>query len=245
MPDLAREPDVKARLLFLLALRVEIPHFWATLSQTWQAGTPEALLWWSGKWSVVDEWLLEVVRDTLEYWTSDPNSPDARLDTGYKWFLYRAPYMQEQRPFQFVLQDPRPLQRGPISSGLDPRLAQVLPVGKRMTEAQRELQAVLDASECEPIEDFKSRARNTFERQLREYGEQFERRLSFDREPESMKHSIWTAHRFVGAGYMQIAEKWPGLNRGISKDPEQPDKTVNVAVKRFAERIGLTLPKPR
>jgi hypothetical protein len=235
--------------MFLLALRVSMPFFWETL---WKARTPEAVIWWTGQWNVVDEWLLAVVSDTLEYWESDPGSPDAALNPAYKWFLYRPLIQQDQKPFQLVLENPRPI-RGELQfptrevSQLLPANFVQHPSAGETTPAQRALQnglaAALTIQQVESVAEFKIRVLRTCEEQLREYEKDFHRALTFDRDPETAKHAAWTAARFCGAGYMHIAERWPGLLRGLSKDPEQPDKTVNMAVRRFAERIGLTLAK--
>lgn len=250
--DFIKKPDIKARCTFLLALRIGMPLFWETLhSGVWKAGrTPEALAWWLGQWCVVDEWLTAVVFDTLDYWDWEPESPDATLNPAYKWFLYRPMIQAKHKPFQFVLENPQPT-RGALPFPVRD-IAQLLPANlvqhpNTPDNRQNELKVALATweSEGESLEEFETRATRAFNDQLRAYISDFHRQLTFERDLETMKHAIWTAARFCGAGYMHIAETWPGLIRGISKDPEQPDKTVNVAVRRFAERIGLTLAKRR
>lgn len=248
MLDFIRPPDTKARFIFLLALRVGKPVFWETLhAGVWKAGTPEALIWWAAQWNVVDDWFLDVVRDTLEYWESEPESPDAALNPAYKWFLYRPVMQGEPKPFQLVLENPMPIM-GELAIPLKD-WGQLLPasfVHPSVPNARHvEVAAALESLHKESLQEFMDRVTHAFEEQLREYEKDFNRRFTFETDPETAKHATWAAARFCGAGYMQIAERWPGLLRGIRKDPEQPDKTVNMAVRRFAERIGLTLAKRR
>lgn len=245
MSDFTRPPDTRARFMFLLALR-RVPVFWETLhAGVWKAGTPEALIWWAAKWNVVDDWLLDVVRDTLEYWESEPGSPDAMLDPAYKWFVYRPLLQQDQKPFQLVLENPRPI-RGELAIPLREDWAQLLPVPclhRSVPDARnREVAAALESGQHESIEDFKARVLRTCEEQLRDYEKDFHRRFTFEREPEMAKHALWTVARFCGKGYVQIADATPGMRYGPAM---YPNKAVTIGVQRFAERIGLTLAKKR
>lgn len=245
MSDFTRPPDTKARFMFLLALRVRMPPFWETLhAGVWKAGTPEALFWWKAQWNVVDDWLLDVVRDTLEYWGSEPESPDAALNPAYKWFLYRPLLRGDQKSFQLVLENPRPIE-GELAVPLK-EWAQLLPVSCLHPSAPNartaEVAAALESGQSESIEEFKARVLRTCEAQLREYEKDFHRRLTLEREPEMLKHAVWTVARFCGAGYVEIADATPGMRWGHAMFP---NKAVSMGVRRFAERIGLTLTKER
>ena len=240
--DIAQGPDIKGRLMFLWALRIAFPTFWGTLNrQVWKVQTLEAFSWWASRWNVVDEWLIQVARDTIEYWGANPTSPDALLRDDYRWYLYRPGIEREQPSFHLVVENPRPLilQAGPFPLR---KMAQLVPPKwtERPSSDQCELQAALNATRFESMEEFKTRMRCAFEEQLREYQKTFDKNLNFDKDPATARDAGWTAARFCGAGYMQIARIWPGLDQ-----PYRPDKTVNVAVRRFADRIGLTLPNPR
>jgi hypothetical protein len=58
-----------------------------------------------------------------------------------------------------------------------------------------------------------------------------------------VRHAEWTVLVFTRrASYSEIAKRWPGLRHGRYEDPET---AVFMAVKRFAARIGLTLPRRR
>jgi hypothetical protein len=177
MSDFVRPPDIKARFMFLLALRVGIPVFWETLRKV---RTPEAVIWWAGQWNVMDEWLLTVARDTLEYWESDPGSPDAALNPAYKWFLYRPVLQGEQKPFQLVLENPRPMS-AELAIPLK-EWTQLLPISFMPPDVPNarnmEVAAMLDSRQKESIEEFRARVMRTCEEQLREYESDFHRRHS-------------------------------------------------------------------
>jgi hypothetical protein len=86
---------------------------------------------------------------------------------------------------------------------------------------------------------FEARIRAQFDSQLGEYLRYIKSIVGEDH-TELRKHSEWTALSFVGVSYVKIAGKWRHLAQS-----EAPDAVVKVAVKRFAERIGLTLPRRR
>ena len=91
----------------------------------------------------------------------------------------------------------------------------------------------------EKPEVFEARIRAEFEDQLGEYLRYLKSIMGEDH-TELLKHSQWTALAFTGMSFVKIAGKWKHLATSLA-----PDDVVNVSVKRFAARIGLTLPRRR
>ena len=91
----------------------------------------------------------------------------------------------------------------------------------------------------EALEAFETRIRAAFDLQLGEYL-RYLRSIVGEDHKELRKHSQWAASAFVGVSYTKIAGRWCHLAQSYA-----PDAVVKVAVKRFADRIGLTLPRRR
>jgi hypothetical protein len=159
--------------------------------------------------------------------------------------LYRPILQEEQKPFHLVLENPTPTV-GKLAIPLREDWAQLLPVSCVKPTAQKarhtEVAAALESGQRESIEEFKARVLRDCEEQLREYEKDFHRKLTFEREPEMAKHAMWTVARFCGVGCVEIADATPGMRWGRAMYPQ---KTVSMGVRRFAERIGLTLTKER
>lgn len=73
------------RYCFLLDLQDH--GFWRDLNTVWR--DQETLDAWKERYCVVDEWLVKIVSDSLEYWETFPESDLACLK-GKQWFDYRA-----------------------------------------------------------------------------------------------------------------------------------------------------------
>jgi hypothetical protein len=91
----------------------------------------------------------------------------------------------------------------------------------------------------ESPDDFESRARAEFESQLKEYV-RYLRSVTGEDHTELRQHAQWTAMAFAGASYVNIASQFRHLHTSM-----QPDMTVKMAIRRFSDRIGLTLPRRR
>src|ERR1700728_191503 len=79
------EPEMgvtRKRQLCLLNLQLIYPRFWKSLhDEVWRSPDPNAALAnWAARNHVVDPWFLDMIRDTLAFWTAHPDSPEARLD---------------------------------------------------------------------------------------------------------------------------------------------------------------------
>ena len=228
--------DILGRYMFLEARRYDVPKFWYVIHQFWEAKEPAQLERWMTRNGVVDEWFKGAIWDTLEFWCRNPDSPSTRLEEGYRWFCYRE---VDQPQFSVPLFSPvfsHPFLKKtaePAESPEADRFGMVMSTPMAEWPAHR--------SKLEMVDEFEARVKAEFAAQLREYTG-YLRRITATDQPEQQKHAEWTAFAFCGISYMRIASTWPGLrySRG-----EQPDKTVAVAVKRFAERIGLTMPKRR
>jgi hypothetical protein len=91
----------------------------------------------------------------------------------------------------------------------------------------------------EAPEVFEARIRAEFDTQLAEYM-RYLRSIAGEDHTEMKKHSMWTASAFTGVSYTKIAGKWHHLDQSY-----EPDAAVKMAVRRFCDRIGLTLPRRR
>ena len=91
----------------------------------------------------------------------------------------------------------------------------------------------------ESPDQFASRTRSEFESQLKEYV-RYLRSVTGEDHTELRKHAQWAAMAFAGLSYVHIADQFKHLRTSL-----QPDMTVKMAVRRFSERIGLTLPGRR
>jgi hypothetical protein len=90
----------------------------------------------------------------------------------------------------------------------------------------------------EPYQDFKERMLEEFNSELVRYMKDLRSGFSLDAKPQSREHSNWTACFLSGIGPIDVARKFNDLPRYGA-----PDQSVYRAIKRFAEVIGLTLPR--
>jgi hypothetical protein len=207
--------EILGRYEFLMALRRRLRPFWIAIHAFWQAGDMNGLQQWMSTNDIVDHWFVEVVWETVAYWSHNPESPSARLDEEDKWFCYGSLVKEELNVKLFC----------PVIS--HPTLKN---------------NVLMDRPKAETVDEFETRMRTEFDAQLRDYTGWLRRVLGENLAAQET-HAEWTAFAFSGCSFADIAEKWPGLAR--AKGCYQPDKTVSMAVRRFAARIGLTLPKRR
>ncbi|HUA60629.1 MAG TPA: hypothetical protein VML19_17830 [Verrucomicrobiae bacterium] len=86
---------------------------------------------------------------------------------------------------------------------------------------------------------FEERMRAQFEAQLMEYV-RYLRAIVGEDHTQLAKHAAWAALAFTGLSYTKIAGKWRHLRQSGA-----PDAVIRVSTRRFASRIGLTLPARR
>jgi hypothetical protein len=227
--------ELLSRYIFLQALRYHVPDFWRGLHQAWQTGEADAIEWWCGCAGVVDLWFLEVIRDTIEYWNANAESPSTQLQDGFRWFWWKRLDSGGFfiSPFAPSFTDPFPRMIGPCGS------AELV-----MTTHSSDSAALRRQATIEPLDELEARLRLEFNHQLAAYMSQLKAVFSGGAAgmADLRKHASWTALVFAGFPSIQIAEGWRGLRYGTYEDPE---KAVYRAVKRFSDRIGLSLPARR
>jgi hypothetical protein len=96
-----------------------------------------------------------------------------------------------------------------------------------------------DSGKLETPDDFAKRIRGEFETQLSEYV-RYLKSVTGEDHALLRQHAQWTALAFVGLSYTRISGRFTHLRMSY-----KPDATVKMAVRRFSERIGLTLPRRR
>jgi hypothetical protein len=209
--------EYTGRWAFLEALQLEGKKFWAELRDLEQQGDPGEIVKWMTRTGVTDEWLIEIIWETVRFWHDHPESPRARLEIGHHWFCY--PLLEGARVQIPVF---APMFRMPIL-GTESMLS--WPDGATGT--------------IETSDHFASRMRSEFESQLQEYLRYY-RSITGEDRTGLRQHAQWTALVFTGLSYMRIANRFTHL-----RTSNQPDATVKVAVRNFSEWIGLTLPRRR
>jgi hypothetical protein len=224
------------RYMFLQALRAIVPDFWLGLHGLWvEEKNATVINWWIERAGVVDPWLAEVVWDTINHWNQHPESHGTRLEPDQRWWHWKqiveAAAVSEIPVFCPQLQHPFLIQ----APDADPREAMAVIQGRStLTGAAR--------NQAESIDEFERRMMEQFQCELRKYTKWLRTFYCADR-TEMLKHSEWTVLVvFRQVRYVDIANRWPGLRHS---NIEQPEKAVAMAVKRFAETIGLTLPRKR
>jgi len=234
-PDDFMGSEILGRFEFLAALRRRLPPFWIAIHEFWRAKDVDGLKRWMKTNGIVDPWFEAVVWDTLGYWTQNPDSPSTRLAEGYRWFYYGELARGDLKVRLFCPTFNHPTLKCTISEPF-------ATMAMMMNASPEEHAAVIDLLTVESVDDFEARMRNEFETQLRDYTGWL--RLVLGENLSSLQtHAEWTAFAFCGLSYTKIGENWPGLAR--AKGCYQPDKTVSMAVARFVQRIGLTIPKRR
>ena len=202
-----------------------VPGFWNGLHRSCVEGDCPVEKW-AALAGVVDDWFIQVLRDTLKRWLEQPAHGGCRLQPGYQWFMYGEQIPVS--PFAPTFDQPYPLSNGyfvpeSIITDLD-RQKRV-----EITQSQR----------IETADEFGARMRRQFEEQLaahKKYIRHFSRQG--DNRDQRRDHARWTALLFSRrATIARIAE---GPTLGKNKDAYS---TVHKAVQRFARDIGLSLPK--
>lgn len=219
------------RYLFLCALQADVPAFWAGLKKSTQFGT--SVERWAEHAGVVDRWLIEVLRATVNRWQEHPEHPGCQLIEGYEWFAY--PKENPVVPFAPQFTDPCPRFSG---IPLDPDLNTALPIAERL--------AIRATQQTETPKEFDRRMTQQFNTELTEY-KKYYRSLDLGVRKQRREHAEWTAlvafrQKVDGSliTVVEIAERWPSL-----ADAQDSYATVYRAVRRFSSDIGLTLRKIR
>jgi hypothetical protein len=224
-------PCVTGRDMFLTSLRIRWPALWQGLNYYVWRGPDKDLSGWAARQGrgITDEWLIRAFRQTLEYWSDFPDSPNAQLEEDARWFFF---WDQTETPnFEPRFSAPYPTYRYP--GGTAAILHDVQEA--RTYEAQR---ALVERCELESLEAFDKRIRKQFDQQLRLYIRKIRDAYIYDSSPELANHSNWTALYLGGMSFADIARA-PEWERRFQRG--EPDSTVRKAVVRFADRIGLTL----
>lgn len=225
------------RVEFVLALRRSYPAFWPSLNQVWREDL-DRLGDWLRQRNVVDQWLIDIVHQTIKAWTRDPSGPNATLQPDHPWYCLfssaepQALINSKVPDSEPVLDDPYPLWKGPDTGLIADAISKAS--GSELPEL---LQSFRNDEWIEPIDDFQKRMTNQFREQLTEYCKQVRSAYGFKWNPQTESHAEWTAVAFAGVSYARISEYY------LAGAPHQdPASTVRKAVIRFADEIGLTLP---
>jgi hypothetical protein len=224
----ASRPDlgiIRDRGLFLRALQNCAPEFWQSFQKSALQGDCLSAEEWATCVHVVDDWFIQVLRDTLARWKAHPEHGGSQLHEGYDWFVYGESIPIE--PFAPTFDRPFLLFNGPT-----PRPESSTDIGRQDRDEIARLQR------AETPDEFGVRMSQQFTKQLTEY-KKYIRHVSpaADNRTQRPDHAEWTALVFSSrATVAEIAENWPGLGR--NKDAYA---TVSKAVKRFAADIDLTI----
>jgi hypothetical protein len=209
--------EYTGRWIFLESLQIEAPAFWSELRVLQQRGDPGEIVRWMTHTGVADQWFIDTLWETVRFWHDHPESPRARLEPGHRWFRY--PLLEDG---QVQIPPFAPMYKVP-ALGTESFLC--FPDGSTGT--------------LESPDEFASRIRAEFELQLQEYV-RYLRSITGEDRTELRQHAQWTALAFTGLSYVRIADRFKHLSQSLA-----PDSVVKVAVRRFSERIGLTLPTRR
>jgi hypothetical protein len=93
--------EYTGRFMFMEALQLEHKKFFSDLREV--MAKPDEIVRWMTRVGVVDEWLIEIVWDTLWFWARNPDSPRLRLEPGHRWFRYA---LLEDERVQIPMFDP-------------------------------------------------------------------------------------------------------------------------------------------
>jgi hypothetical protein len=204
-------PEIFSRLNFLEALQIHRPQFWRDLRETSKEESQEAIAAWMMRSGVTDDWFITVIWDTCRAWRAAPASPAAQLQTARPWFWYAV-----------------------VNDAAERDTFQIPPFSPQFLVPEVRPAPVTEDGKPESLVIFEQRMRKFFEAQLADYIK-YHKSLLSGRRDEHAKHAAWTALAFTGESWIDIAATWAGL-----RNSDRPDKVVAVAVRRFAERIGLT-----
>ena len=224
------------RHLFLRSVQ-DYTDFFRQLHELWLARDVPAAWRWVKERRVTDDWLIDTIADTLDFWERHPQSPAARLEAGVSWFFVNRP---EAVPpdFQPVLDEPYPRKSSRAAQLSAEKVALELSAGGY--DRLRQVMAP------ESIEQFQQRMRKQFNSQLAEYCQTIRIGWDYQSSPELLMHARWTALHWAGQSCGEIARTWKPLHRTTRTGPayREPVSAVQKAVRRFSERIGLTCPRP-
>jgi hypothetical protein len=220
----------RLRWHFLVYLSLHVPPFWKLLHDAvWQSKDPNAFSHWAAYFNVVDEWLLEAVDATLDYWTAFPDSPQAQLRPGYLQFFGRVGF-PELKPFAPVFSDTLPRISWPEQHAW-----------KVMCTPISQHDGLNAQIAYESPDQFEARMRDQFNEQIKGYKRDyrdgvFSLRAYLEKNRAFRDHLTWLMHRFTGASLDEVVERWPG-----SKRYEDPGATITRKVNELAAKMGLSL----
>ena len=232
------------RYTFLCALRYGPIPFWQDLNQAWRTDDPDRLEYCIARWGIVDEWFIsDAIVPTIQQWDKDPDLQNACLDPGYRWFFYAHPG-DEVLPFEPAGTAGLPHFSGPLNDSDVMRLGSF--------EDQQKLHELAEfegGPYSEMLKRFFKRIESEFP-QVRRRGahhkdwvehKRYMRALAWNKESPQhlLLHAEWTALMWAGITPMEIAKRW--RKPRLSKMNGQPEKRVSMAVRRFADSIGLTI----
>lgn len=226
-----RLPPVTARVAFVQALRIRWPKLWRGLhSEVFSSSAPPDLFEWASRQGlgIKDDWLIEAFSQTLSYWTMIPESPDARLEPGHRWFFYQPEI--DVPDFRPVLDRPYPVYSAPDDVVRRLQLATTQDESKKLREEV----------EIESLDDFERRLKKQFNHQLKQYKRRIRKAFVYDDRWQLGAHASWTALALAGFTLVEIACA-KEFDRNLN-GTGTPWSTVGKAVSRFARYIGLTLP---
>jgi len=217
--------DIEGRVLFLYSLQTVRPGFWVSFNQMWRAGRRDLVEPWLKDHQITDQWLLEVLCETMLAWDGKPDGPGANLQPGYIWYSCGeegdTPVVGNFRP---ILTQPYPMYDSD----------RVLSAEMLQDTCLEELQILCRSAEIETLEAFERRMLSQFRQQLKCYSKRVRSVMGYGKKAERVKHATWTARVFVGETRAVIARE-----QRRNRDAES---AVARAVTRFAQAIRLTLP---
>ena len=228
----------RLRWHFLVYLSLRVRPFWKILhDDVWLSEDPNAFSRWAAHFNAVDEWLLEAVHATLDYWTTFPDSPQVQqlkpeypqLELKYVQFFGRAGF-PDLKPFKPAFSDTLPRITWPEQH-----------VARFMSTPASQHDELNAQIAYESPGQFEARMRDQFNEQIKAYKRDylngvFSQRAYLDRNPGFKDHLMWLMHRFSGASLDEVVTRWPGSIRY-----EDPEATITRKVNELAKKLGLTL----
>jgi hypothetical protein len=218
------------RAAFVIALRWKWHDLWRAMNaEVWRARPRPDLATWARHQGlgIVDRWLVDALQQTLEYWDRKPDSPDAPLERGAKWFYY-ARGEGTIPDFQPMLDTPYPTYTAP---------ADVLERFQAV-RTWEDVAQVRESVKIETMEAFKRRMLGQVRQQLGEYISSVRKAVVYDSKPRLPTHAAWTALALSGRSIAEISRE-PEWKRFLRSG--EPESTVGKGVARFSQYIGLTL----
>jgi hypothetical protein len=209
-------------------LQTLTPGFWKSLNDAWQEHGRNALSHWRFSGRLLDDWFRDVVQKTLEYWTQNPESEKAQLKDGYIWYAF---YPCLSIP-AFAPTFGNPFLPGALVC--DWRTAEeqhLLPIAQ--------LQAQEKGQDNVRIDDFYAR----MDAEYSAYREAHRALLNVqDNFVVAGRDAEFTVCLWNGIPVPKIRDAWFRNSPG-DRTTKDPEKTIRQAAKRYAEEIGLSMPK--